>query len=105
MAFGRIRIRFRARDTEEMADDLRRLAHVEFGDRIGEAALEPDDRLKEARPHLERGGDPGAETLGAGETGKPAHALLRPDQRRVAERFGAARQDQIGIALADIAEA
>ena len=40
---------------------------------------------------------------GAGKACEPAHALLRPHQRRVAERLGAAGQDQVGDALADVA--
>ena len=46
-----------------------------------------------------------SDALCAGEAREPAHALLRPHQRRVAQRFGAAGQDQIGAALADIAVA
>ena len=37
----------------------------------------------------------GENSLGAGKAGEPAHALLRPDQRRVAQRFGAAGEDQV----------
>ena len=43
--------------------------------------------------------------LRAGKAGEPAHALLRPHQRRVAQRLGAAGQDQVGDALADVAVA
>jgi len=39
----------------------------------------------------------------AARPAEPAHALLRPDQRRVAQRFRAASQDQIGNAFADVA--
>ena len=35
MAFGGINVGLFAGDAEEMADDLRRLAHVQFGDGIG----------------------------------------------------------------------
>ena len=46
VAFGRISVRLRARDAEEMTDHFGGLAHVEFGDRIGQPALQPDDRLE-----------------------------------------------------------
>ena len=46
VAFGGIGIRLRPGDAEEMADHFGGLAHVEFGDRIGQPALEPDDRLE-----------------------------------------------------------
>ena len=54
VAFGRIGIRLFAGDAEEMADHLGGLAHVQFGDGIGQPALEPDDRLEIARPRLQR---------------------------------------------------
>ena len=66
-------------------------------------AFEPDDRLEIGRPHLQRRHDLGADALGAGKACEPAHALLRPDQRRVAQRLGAAGEDQIGDAFADVA--
>ena len=86
-----------------MADHLGGLAHVQFGDRISQAALEADDRLEIARPQLQRGKNFGTEALGAGKPGKPAHALLRPNQRRVAQCLGAAGKNKVGDALADVA--
>ena len=103
VAFGGIGIRLRAGDAEEMADLFGGLSHVEVGDRIGQPALQPDDRLEIARPGFGERRELGDNALGAGQASEPAHALLRPDQRRVAQRFGAAGQDQVGIAFADVA--
>ena len=103
VAFGGIKIRLFARDAEEMADHFGCLPHVEVGDRIGQSALEADDRLEERRPGFGECGQFCQNALGAGQASEPAHALLRPDQRRVAQRFGAAGQDQVGVALTDIA--
>ena len=103
MAFGGIGIRLRAGDAEEMPDHFGGLAHIEFGDGIGEPAFEADDRLQIRRPDLQRGHDLGADAPGTGKAREPAHALLRPHQRRVAQRFGATSEDQVGDALTDVA--
>src|SRR6185312_13498380 len=78
VAFGGIGIRLRAGDAKEMPDHFGCLPHVEFSNGVGQAALEPDDRLEIAWPYLQRRHDPGADALGAGKAGEPAHALLRP---------------------------
>ncbi len=83
MALGGVGIGLRARNAEEMTDDLGGLAHVQIGDGIGQAALEADDRLEIARPQLEGRGELGSHALGGGEAGKPAHARIaaRPAAR------------------------
>jgi hypothetical protein len=93
-----------ARDAEQLCNLLSGLAHVHLDDGVGQAALEPDDRLQITRPHLQRRCDLAERALRGRKAGKPAHALLRPDQRRVAQRLGAAGEDQVGAALADVAE-
>ncbi len=105
VTFGGVGVRLRARDAEEMADHFRRLSHVELGDRIGQSALQPNNRLEIGGAHFCERREFGQNSLGAGKPGKPAHALLRPHQRRVTERFRAAGEDQVGNALADIAVA
>ena len=105
VAFGGIGVRLRARDAEEMADHFGGLAHIEFGDGIGQPALEADDRLEISGPRFGQRSELGQNALGAGKAGKPAHARLRPHQRRVAQRFGAAGEDQVRDAFADIAVA
>ena len=103
MALGSIGIRLRTGDAEEMADHFGGLAHVEIGDGIGQPALKPDDRLEIARLHLQRGHDFCADTLGTGKACEPAHALLRPHQRCVAQRLGAARKNKVRGAFANVA--
>ena len=49
LAFGGILVCVTPCHLEKMRDDLGRLAHVEFDDRVGEAALQTDDGLEEAR--------------------------------------------------------
>ena len=53
VAFDRIGVGLFAGDAEQMGDHLGGLAHVELDDRIGQPALEPDDRLEIARPCLQ----------------------------------------------------
>ena len=86
-----------------MTDHFGGLPHVEFGDRIGQPALEADDRLEIGRARFGDRGELAENALGAGEACEPAHALLRPHQRRVAQGFRTAGQDQIRDAFADIA--
>ena len=95
VAFDRVSIRLLARDAEEMTDHFGGLSHVEFGDRIGQPALKADDRLEISRTRLRDRRELAENALGAGQPREPAHALLRPDQRRVAQRFRTAGQDQI----------
>lgn len=103
VAFSGIGIGLCAGDAEEMADHLGGLAHVQIGDRIGQPALEADDRLEVARPQFERRSQLGGDALGGGKAGEPAHARIGPDQRRVAQRLGAAGEDHVGMAFADVA--
>ncbi|MGY4298128.1 hypothetical protein ACVWXN_006223 [Bradyrhizobium sp. i1.4.4] len=103
MTLGGISVGLCPRDAEEMADDLGGLAHVQVGDGIGQPALQADDRLEVARPQLEGGSELRGHTLGGGKAGEPAHTGIRPDQRRVAQRLGAAGEDHVGMTLADVA--
>ena len=83
VAFGRIGVRLRTRDAEQVPDYFGGLTHVQFSDRISQPALKPDDRLEVGRARFQRRHDLGADTFGAGESRKPAHAARGPDQRRV----------------------
>ena len=103
MALDRIGIGLFARNAEEMADHLGGLAHVELGDRIGQPALKANDRLEVGGTRFRDRRDLGEDSLGACKACEPAHALLRPHQRRVAQRFRATRQNQIGVAVANVA--
>ena len=46
LALGRILIGLPAGDVKQMGDELRGLSHVEVGDRIGQPALQADDRFE-----------------------------------------------------------
>src|SRR6516165_2840899 len=85
-----------------MADDLGGLPHVELDDRIGEAELEADDGLEErgtkSRQRLEAGPD----VAGAEEPRIPVDRAFAEEERRPAQRVGAAGEDEVGAALADI---
>src|SRR5947207_3442225 len=83
-------VRLRPRDADEMPDHLGGLPHIEFGDRIGQPARQPDDRLEISRTRFRQRSQLAENALGAGQPREPAHALLRPDQRRMTKRFGAA---------------
>src|SRR5262249_58449023 len=49
LALGGVLIGVAPRDVEDVGENFRRLSHIELDDGIGEAALEPDDRLEEGR--------------------------------------------------------
>ena len=88
---------------KQMPDQLRGLAHIELGDRIGEPAFEPDHRREERRTQAEERRKFCADTAGGEQLCVPVDRATAEHQRRVAERFRAAGQHQIGHAFADIA--
>ena len=61
LAFGRVFVRLPPRNVKEMRDQLRGPAHIEIGDRVGEAALESDHRREERRTAAQHRRKPGAE--------------------------------------------
>jgi len=103
VTLGGVNVRLFAGDTEEMSDHFGGLTHVEFSDRVGEPTLQPNHRFEITGARLCQRGYLGESALGAGQACEPAHALLWPNQRRVAQRFGSACQDQVRGALTDIA--
>jgi hypothetical protein len=102
LAFGGILIGVAPRDMEEVGEHFRGLPHVELDDRVGEPALEPDDRLEERgtksrqrlepRPHIARSEEPRV----------PVDRALAEEERRPAQRVGAAGEDEVGMAFADV---
>jgi len=104
LAFGGVFVGLLPGNVEQMSHQLGGLAHIEFGDRIGEAAFEPDHRLEERRAEPERRLQFRAHAAGRVEPREPVDRTAAEHQRRMAERFGAAGQNEIGIAGADIAE-
>src|SRR5262245_34309120 len=85
-----------------MADDLGGLPHVELDDRVGEAALEADDGLEERGTKFPQCFDAMPDIARAEEPRVPVDRALAEDERRPAERVGAAGENEIGAALADI---
>src|SRR3984957_14077923 len=67
LAFRCIFVGLPARDVKQVADQLGGLPHVEIGDRIGEAALEPDDGLEHGGTHAEQRHEPRPEGGRAGQ--------------------------------------
>src|SRR5215468_11953848 len=70
VALGGVNIRLLAGDAEQLPDDFGRLAHIELGDGIGEAALKADDRLEIGWLCLQRRHDLRAKAASAGKPGK-----------------------------------
>ena len=85
-----------------MRENFRRLAHVEVDDRIGEAALEADHRLEERRPEARDRLEPRPGIARREHRPVPVDRAPAEHQRRMAQRLGAAGQDQVGLALADV---
>ncbi len=103
LALGGVLIGVAPRNVEEMREHLGGLAHIELDHRVGEPAFEPDHRLEEfgpeachrlqARPEITRRGKPCI----------PVDGALAEDERGMAERIGAAGENEIGMAFADVA--
>ena len=85
-----------------MRENFRGLAHVELDHRIRQPALEPDDRLEERGTKARKRDDAGPEVARGGEPRIPLDRALAKDQRRLAQRLGAAGEDEVGVALADV---
>src|ERR1051325_12248127 len=103
MAFNRISVRVVARYIEQMGDNLGRLAHVQFNDRIGEPAFQPDYGLEEIEAKVSKGGEPLQRRLCPVQGAKPFGGALGKDQRSVAQRLRAARQNKIAYTVLHIA--
>ncbi len=103
VAFERIGVHRLAADLELVGQDFRRLAHVEVDHRIGQPLEQPDDGRQVARPELRHRLQLRARAARHGEVGEPVdHAVVEQD-RRVAERFRAAGEDQLGAPVGDVA--
>jgi hypothetical protein len=103
LAFGRVGVGVMARDVEVVRQNLGGLAHVELDHRIGQAALEPDHRLEEAWAHGQECSETRRQIARAKQRGVPFDRALAEHERSVAERLGAACQDQIGDPFLDVA--
>src|SRR5262249_20312081 len=85
-----------------MADNLGGLPHVELDDRVGEAALEADDGLEERGTKSRQRLDARPDVAPAQELRVPIDRAFAEDERRPAQRIGAAGENEVGAALADI---
>ena len=94
LALGGIFVGLPPRNVKQVGDQLGGLAHIEFGDRVGEAALEPDHRREERRAEAEQCREFRADAAGGKEPRVPVDRAAAEDERRMAERFRAARQYQ-----------
>ena len=103
LALGGIFVGLPPRNMKQMPDQFGGLAHIELGDRIGEPALEPDHRREERRTQREERGQFRADAAGGKQPAIPGDRAIGEHQRRVAQRFRAAGQHQIGHAFADVA--
>ncbi len=88
---------------KEVPDKLRGLPHIEVGDGIGKAAFEPDHGRQHRRTEAEEGTEFRAETAGREQPRIPFDGVAVEHERRVAQRFRAAREHEIVHAFADIA--
>ena len=85
-----------------MREDFRGLPHIELDHGIGQPALEPDDRLEERRAKSRERNEAGPDVARAGEPRVPVDRALAKQQRRMAQRLGAAGEDEVGVTLADV---
>src|SRR6516165_2510601 len=85
-----------------MADDLGGLPHVELDHRIGEAELEADDGLEERGTKFRQRFEAMPDITRAEELRVPIDRALAEDERRPAQRIGAAGKNEVGATLADI---
>ena len=85
-----------------MADDLGGLPHVELDDRVGEAKLEADDGLEERGTKLRQRFEAMPDITRAEEPRIPVDRAFAEQKRRPAQRVGAAGEDEVGFAFADI---
>src|SRR5262249_8581760 len=85
-----------------MADDLGGLPHVELDDRVGEAALETDDGFEERGTKFRQRFEAMPDITRAEEPRVPIDRAFAEQERRPAQRVGAAGKNKIGAALADI---
>jgi len=102
LALGRVFVGLVPRDVKEMRKNFRGLSHVELDHRIGQPALEPDDRLEERGTKSRQRREPRPDAARAEQLCVPVDRALAKDQRRLAQRLGAAGEDEVGVALADI---
>src|SRR5207247_7338006 len=89
-------------NVEEMADDLGGLPHVELDDRVGEAKLEADDGLEERGTKLRQRFEAMPDITRAEEPRITVDRAFAEQKRRPAQRVGAAGEDEVGFAFADI---
>ncbi len=102
LALGGVLIGVAPRDVEDVGENFRRLSHIELDDGIGEAALEPDDRLEEGGAKARERGEARPEIASAEEPRVPVDRALAEEKRRPAQRIGAAGEHEIGFAFADV---
>ena len=87
VALNRIFIGLAPRDIEKLRQHLGGLAHVQLDHGIGEAALEPDDRLEEeARTQPRKQRQPRPEIARAEHAQEPLNGLAVIDEWRMAQR-------------------
>jgi hypothetical protein len=103
VALDRVFVGFQPRDVEELRQHLGGLAHVQLDHRIGEAALEPDDRREKRGPEREEVGDALPNGFRREHAAEPLHRRAAIDERRVAQRLGAAGEHEIGNAVLNVA--
>ena len=103
LALGGIFVGLPPRNMKQVGDQFGGLAHIELGDRIGEAAFESDHRREERRTEAEHRREFCADAAGGEEPGVPVDGAAAEDEWRVAERFRAARQHEVGAAVANVA--
>ena len=102
LALGGVLIGVAPRDVEDVGEHFRGLAHVELDDGVGQAALEPDDRLEERGTESRERGEARADVARGEQVREPVDSALAEEERRPAQRIGAAGEDEIGLAFADV---
>ena len=89
-------------DAEVARQHLGGLAHVQLAHRIGEPELERDHRLEVRRPEGRDGAGALAERPGAGQADEQLRHPGAVDERNLAHRLGAARDDESSAARQDL---
>lgn len=97
MAFHGVGIGLFARHAHQMRDHFRRLPHIEVRCRISETPLQSNDWIEVRRANFQERCKLRQGLLCGSELREPPHTGLRKHQRRVAQRFRATRQNQIGL--------
>src|SRR6516164_398299 len=102
LALDRITIGVGPRYPEEMGQYLGGLSHVELDQRIGEPALEANDRLEKRGAEAEGRYQPRGDIARAQHARVPVDCAAAEQERRLAQRFRSARENEIAMPGADI---